>query len=188
MLYRHAFDKISTKFCSILRVFVNFAGFCGFTWISWLHDHAKYQKPCTSNDRFLFKWSVQSSVQCIDIYICTEAQATFNILFRVIWIFYSHFLILCNLLFKHKQHPFEGSNIKGLNLQEKENKIYNQKTLLPCNDQATAYDKDFTSSETEGMITPENVLIIIKESNRAWKPYYKVVGDKKIFLIWTINY
>ena len=38
------------------------------------------------------------------------------------------------------------------------------------------------------MITPENALIIIKESNRAWKQYYKVVGDKKIFLIWTINY
>ena len=85
----------------------------------------------TSNDRFRFKWSVQSSVQCIDIYIYTEAQATFNILFRVIWIFYSHFLILCNLLFKHKQHPFEGSNIKGLNLQEKENKIYNQKHYCP---------------------------------------------------------
>ena len=77
----------------------------------------------------------------LTFYIYTEAQVTFNILFRVIWIFYSHFLILCNLLFKHKQHPFEGSNIKGLNLQEKENKIYN-KNILPCNDQVTAYEKD----------------------------------------------
>ena len=101
-------------------------------------------------------------------HIYTEAQATFNILFRVIWIFYSHFLILCNLLFKHQQHPFEGSNIKGLNLQEiKENKIYNQKMLLPCNGQATAFDKDFTPSETEEMMTPEKASIIIKESNRA---------------------
>ena len=25
MLYRHVFDKISTEFCGILRVFVNFA-------------------------------------------------------------------------------------------------------------------------------------------------------------------
>ena len=33
------------------------------------------------------------------------------------------------------------------------------------------------------MMTPENVLIIIKESNRAWKQYYKVVSDKKTFLL-----
>ena len=46
MFYRHVFDKISTEFHGILRVFVNFAGFTGFTWISWLHDRAKYQKPC----------------------------------------------------------------------------------------------------------------------------------------------
>ena len=31
VLYRHVFNKISTEFCGILRVFVNFAGFCGFT-------------------------------------------------------------------------------------------------------------------------------------------------------------
>ena len=46
MLYRHVFDKISTEFCGIFRVFVNFWGFRGFTWISQLHDRAKYQKPC----------------------------------------------------------------------------------------------------------------------------------------------
>ena len=34
MLYRHVFDKISTKFCNIFRVFVNFAGFCGILRIS----------------------------------------------------------------------------------------------------------------------------------------------------------
>ena len=45
MLYRHVFDKISTKFRGIFRVFVNFAGFRGFTGISWLRDRAKYQKP-----------------------------------------------------------------------------------------------------------------------------------------------
>ena len=45
MLYRHLFDKIFTKFRSILRVFVNFAGFRGFTWISRLRDRVKYQKP-----------------------------------------------------------------------------------------------------------------------------------------------
>ena len=45
MLYRHIFDKISCEICSILHVFVNFAGFCGLTWNSRLSDHAKYQKP-----------------------------------------------------------------------------------------------------------------------------------------------
>ena len=45
MLYRHVFDKISTEFRGILRVFVNFMGFRGFTWILQLRDHAKYQKP-----------------------------------------------------------------------------------------------------------------------------------------------
>ena len=43
MLYRHVFDKISTEFRGVFHVFVNFAG---FTWISWLHDRTKYQKPC----------------------------------------------------------------------------------------------------------------------------------------------
>ena len=51
MLYRHVFDKISTEFRGIFRVFVNFAGFCGFTWISRLPDHAKYQKPCFINNK-----------------------------------------------------------------------------------------------------------------------------------------
>ena len=46
MLYRHVFDKISTKFHGIFCVFVNFAGFRGFTGISRLRDRAKYQKPC----------------------------------------------------------------------------------------------------------------------------------------------
>lgn len=55
--------------------------------------------------------------------------------------------------------------------------------LLPCNNQATAYDKDFTSSETEEMMTPEKASIIIKESNRARKQYHRVVGDRKIFLL-----
>ena len=45
MLHPHVFDKISGEFGGILHVFVNFAGFHGFTWISWLRDHAKYQKP-----------------------------------------------------------------------------------------------------------------------------------------------
>ena len=45
MLYRHVFDKISTEFGGIFRVFVNFAGFHRFTGISRLHDRAKYQKP-----------------------------------------------------------------------------------------------------------------------------------------------
>ena len=45
MLYRHVFNKISTKFCGTSRVFVNFAGFRGFTRISWLRDRTKYQKP-----------------------------------------------------------------------------------------------------------------------------------------------
>ena len=40
------FDKISTEFRFIFRVFVNFTGFLRFTWILRLHDHAKYQKPC----------------------------------------------------------------------------------------------------------------------------------------------
>ena len=31
MLYRHVFDKISTKFRGILRVFVNFMGYRIFT-------------------------------------------------------------------------------------------------------------------------------------------------------------
>ena len=48
MSYRHVFDKISTEFRGIFRVFVNFAGFRGFSWISWLRDRAKYQKPCIS--------------------------------------------------------------------------------------------------------------------------------------------
>ena len=39
--------------------------------------------------------------------------------------------------------------------------------LLPCNGQATAFDKYFTPSETEEMMTPEKASIIIKESNRA---------------------
>ena len=47
MLYKHVFDKISTKFCGIFCVFVNFAVFRGFTWISRLRDRAKYQKPCS---------------------------------------------------------------------------------------------------------------------------------------------
>ena len=55
LLYRHVFDKISTEFCGILRVFVNFAGFCGFTWISGLRDRAKYQKPCRNNKEFTGK-------------------------------------------------------------------------------------------------------------------------------------
>ena len=46
MFYRHVFDKISTEFRRIFRVFVNFAVFQGFTWISQLRDCAKYQKPC----------------------------------------------------------------------------------------------------------------------------------------------
>ena len=49
MLYRHVFDKISTEFHHIFRVFVNFAEFRRFTWISQLHDHLKYQKPCQWN-------------------------------------------------------------------------------------------------------------------------------------------
>ena len=49
----------------------------------------------------------------------------------------------------------------------KKTKFTIKRMLLPCNDQATAYDKDFTSSETEGMMTPEKASIIIKESNRA---------------------
>ena len=31
MLYRHVFDKISTEFHGIFRVFVSFVGFRGFT-------------------------------------------------------------------------------------------------------------------------------------------------------------
>ena len=38
---------ISSDFCSILSVFVNFVGFCGFTWNSRLRELVKYQKPCT---------------------------------------------------------------------------------------------------------------------------------------------
>ena len=38
---------ISSEFCSILSVFVNFVGFCGFTWNSRLRELVKYQKPCT---------------------------------------------------------------------------------------------------------------------------------------------
>ena len=45
MLYQHVFDKISGKLRSILLVFVNFAGFCRFTRISWHRDRPKYQKP-----------------------------------------------------------------------------------------------------------------------------------------------
>ena len=45
MLYQRVFDKNSPEFRGILNVIVNFAGFPGFTWISRLHDHAKYQDP-----------------------------------------------------------------------------------------------------------------------------------------------
>ena len=31
MLYRHVFDKVSTEFCGIVRVFGNFLGFHGLT-------------------------------------------------------------------------------------------------------------------------------------------------------------
>ena len=55
MLYRHVFDKISTEFRGIFRVFVNFAGFRGFTWISRLRDRAKYQKPWNTH-LFLGWW------------------------------------------------------------------------------------------------------------------------------------
>ena len=34
MMYRHAFDMISSEFRSILHVFVNFAGFRGFNRIA----------------------------------------------------------------------------------------------------------------------------------------------------------
>ena len=45
MLYRHVFDKFSTKFHGMFRVLVNYVGFRGFTRISRLHDRTKYQKP-----------------------------------------------------------------------------------------------------------------------------------------------
>ena len=45
MLYQRVFDKNSPEFRGILNVIVNFAWFPGFTWISQLHDHAKYQDP-----------------------------------------------------------------------------------------------------------------------------------------------
>ena len=50
MLYRDVFDKISTEFRSIFRVFVNFAGFRGFTWISRLCNCTKYLKPWNINN------------------------------------------------------------------------------------------------------------------------------------------
>ena len=57
MLYRHVFDKISTEFRGIFRVFVNFAGFRGFTGISRLRDRAKYQKPCFMNNNIRIELS-----------------------------------------------------------------------------------------------------------------------------------
>ena len=58
LLYRRVFDKISTEFRGILRVFVNFAGFRGFNWISRLRDRAKYQKPCSleSAECYHYTW------------------------------------------------------------------------------------------------------------------------------------
>ena len=32
-------------------------------------------------------------------------------------------------------------------------------------------------------MTPEKASIIMKDSNRAWKQYYTVVGNMKIFLL-----
>ena len=56
MLYRHVFDKISTKFRSILHVFVIFGGFRGFTSISWLRGHTKYQKPWLGRQCICLQW------------------------------------------------------------------------------------------------------------------------------------
>jgi len=66
MLYRHVFDKSSTEFRGIFRVFVNFAGFRGFTWISRLRDRAKYQKPLLGG-QFLrnVSWSVVPCCSCV---------------------------------------------------------------------------------------------------------------------------
>ena len=44
----HVFGNISGRFRGILRFFGNFAGFRRNTWISWVCDRTKYQKPCIS--------------------------------------------------------------------------------------------------------------------------------------------
>ena len=56
MLYRHVFDKISTKFRGILRVFVNFVGCRIFTWISQLCNHSKYQKSWLGRRWICLQW------------------------------------------------------------------------------------------------------------------------------------
>ena len=49
----HVFGNISGGFRGISRFFGNFAGFRGNTWISRVHDRAKYQKPCIQDK---LKW------------------------------------------------------------------------------------------------------------------------------------
>ena len=52
MLCRHVVDKISSKFCGILHVLVNFTGFRrSVTWI--LQIRTKYQKPWYYEPRLL---------------------------------------------------------------------------------------------------------------------------------------
>ena len=46
MFCQHVFGNIFGGFRGISRFFGNFAGFRGKTWISRVHDRAKYQKPC----------------------------------------------------------------------------------------------------------------------------------------------
>ena len=81
MLHRHVFDKISTEFRGIFRVFVNFVGFCRFTRISRLH--AKYQKPwhCHVYSNNNYCHSTFSAVQILKIaYVRRDplmAQAVF---------------------------------------------------------------------------------------------------------------
>ena len=43
---RYVFGTISSEICSILCIFVNFAGFRRFAWNSQLLNHKKYQKSC----------------------------------------------------------------------------------------------------------------------------------------------
>ena len=84
MLYRHVFDKISTKFRVIFCVFVNFAGFCGFTWISRLCDLTKYQNPV-----WLCCWFTAGLKNSLNLLIEINKQQTTDVARSPVFLAYS---------------------------------------------------------------------------------------------------
>ena len=133
MLYRHVFDKISTEFRSIFRVFVNFVGFREFTWISRLRDRVKYQKPCISkhanvingllgvvsllNITFSTTFKEQNSVVNKEhTYTCTETRVSHN----------SKILVLMHFLLVQKEQNLPRVNKKNISQQvlQQHGKLY----------------------------------------------------------------